>query len=254
MKKILALVMVLAMMLSSAAFADKIEYGTENTLVLATEVAYEAEAADVDVLGNAVDGGKVPTGLAHVTSWGGKYVLVAAYISEYCIDEYDVEDVEAGFYAVPENTVYLELTPMYDASANDPSGPLVDQGNYWHAHCYDLAGSLTLSEDIDEDGYKVSAVFDQWKNEVRGNADGDFNFGPTKAVIKGEDDYIYWGELTGLEIEAVEEEELDGFEFIGMNLDGQILVMASDKNVATKGADEITLVYVFDKVVEEAAE
>lgn len=247
MKKILALVMAVAMMLSCVAFAEptKIEYGTENTLVYARDVAYEAEAADVDHLGNPTDAGKVPTGIAHVTSWAGEWVLVAAYVAESGLEEYDL-DGEEGFYAVPANTMYLTLEPAYDASANDPSGPLVDVANYFHAHCYDLKGNITLPEDIDEDGFTVKNVWSDWASAVRGNADGDFNFGPAKVTIKGDDDYLYWNELTGFDFEEIEE-----FKYIGMNLDGQIVITACEKNPVTKPDTDVWFALVFDKVVAE---
>lgn len=247
MKKILALVVAAMLLLSCVAFAEptKIEYGTENTLVYAREVAYAADAADVDSLGNATDMGRVPTGLAHVTSWVGEWVLVAAYMSESGMEEYDL-DGEEGFYAVPENTMFLTLEAKYDASANDPSGPLVDVANYFHAHCYDLAGTITLPEDIDEDGFKVKNVWSDWASKVRGNADGDFNFGPAKVTIKGDDDYIYWNEMTGFDFDEIEE-----FKYIGMNLDGQIVITACDKNIATKDNAKIWFALVFDKVVAE---
>ena len=246
MKKILALVMAAMLLLSCVAFAEptKIEYGTENTLVYAREVAYAAEAADVDSLGNATDMGRVPTGLAHVTSWVGEWVLVAAYMSEAGMEEYDL-DGEEGFYAVPENTMFLTLEAKYDASANDPSGPLVDVANYFHAHCYDLAGTITLPEDIDEDGFKVKNVWSDWASNVRGNADGDFNFGPAKVTIKGDDDYIYWNEMTGFDFDEIEE-----FKYIGMNLDGQIVITACEKNPVTKPDTDVWFALVFDKVAE----
>jgi hypothetical protein len=248
MKKILALVMAAMMLLSCVAFAEptKIEYGTENTLVYARDVAYAAEAADVDSLGNATDMGRVPTGLAHVTSWVGEWVLVAAYVSEAGLEEYDL-DGEEGFYAVPENTMILNLEALYDASANDPSGPLVDVANYFHAHCYDLGGTITLPEDIDEEGFKVKNVWSDWASAVRGNADGDFNFGPAKVTIKGDDDYLYWNEMTGFDFEEIEE-----FKFIGMNLDGQIVITACEKNPVTKPDTDIWFALVFDKVVPAA--
>ena len=248
MKKILALVMAAMLLLSCVAFAEptKIEYGTENTLVYAREVAYAAEAADVDSLGNATDMGRVPTGLAHVTSWVGEWVLVAAYMSESGMEEYDL-DGEEGFYAVPENTMFLTLEAKYDASANDPSGPLVDVANYFHAHCYDLGGTITLPEDIDEEGFKVKNVWSDWASAVRGNADGDFNFGPAKVTIKGDDDYLYWNEMTGFDFEEIEE-----FKFIGMNLDGQIVITACEKNPVTKPDTDIWFALVFDKVVPAA--
>lgn len=247
MKKILALVMAAMLLLSCVAFAEptKIEYGTENTLVYAREVAYAADAADVDSLGNATDMGRVPTGIAHVTSWVGEWVLVAAYMSESGMEEYDL-DGEEGFYAVPADAVYLNLEAKFDASANDPSGPLVDVANYFHAHCYDLAGTITLPEDIDEEGFKVKNVWSDWASNVRGNADGDFNFGPAKVTIKGDDDYIYWNELTGFDFDEIEE-----FKYIGMNLDGQIVITACEKNPVTKPDTDVWFALVFDKVVAE---
>ena len=245
MKKIVALVMAAMLLLSCVAFAEptKIEYGTENTLVYARDVEYAAEPGDVDVLGNPTDKERVPTGLAHVTSWVGEWVLVAAYMSESGMEEYDLEG-EEGFYAVPADTMFLTLEPKYDASANDPSGPLVDVANYFHAHCYDLNGTITLPEDIDEDGFKVKNVWSDWASVVRGNADGDFNFGPAKVTIKGDDDYLYWNELTGFDFDEIEE-----FKYIGMNLDGQIVITACDKNIATKANAEVWFALVFDKVV-----
>ena len=247
MKKILALVMAAMLLLSCVAFAEptKIEYGTENSLVYAREVAYAADAADVDSLGNATDMGRVPTGIAHVTSWVGEWVLVAAYMSESGMEEYDL-DGEEGFYAVPADAVYLNLEAKFDASANDPSGPLVDVANYFHAHCYDLAGTITLPEDIDEEGFKVKNVWSDWASNVRGNADGDFNFGPAKVTIKGDDDYIYWNELTGFDFDEIEE-----FKYIGMNLDGQIVITACEKNPVTKPDTDVWFALVFDKVVAE---
>lgn len=229
MKKIVALIMVLAMMLSCTALAEatKIEFGTENTLV------YNREIVDA----------------AHVTAWQGQWVLVAAYMSEDGIDEYELEDVEEGFYAVPENAVFLELEALLDASANDPStGPIVDQANYWHAHTHDLKGTLTLPEDIDEEGYTLKNTWQEWNYTVRGEQDGDFNYGPAKVNIKGEDDFLYWNELTGFDFEEIEE-----FKYIGMNYDGQIVIAATDKNIATNTKASILFAYIFAPVVAEEA-
>jgi len=258
MKKIVALIMVLTMMLSCTAFAEpaKIEFGDDNTLVYAREIAYEVAEDGKDALGNTADEANTfngaaqclrPIGLAHLTSWVGEWVLAAAYISEDGIEEFEFEDVEPGYYAVPENAVFLTLEAAFDASANDPSGPLVDVANYFHAHCYDLNGTLVLPEDIDEDGYKVKNVWSDWANNVRGNADGDFNFGPAKVSFKGEDDYLYWNELTGFDFEEIEE-----FKFIGMNLNGQIVICSATKNiVTTPDKAQIMFAYIFNPVVAE---
>ena len=248
MKKILALVVAAMLLLSCVAFAEptKIEYGTDNTLVYARDVVYTEGTADC--LGNAVNRPGVPTGNAHVTAWAGEWVLVAAYMSEGGIEEYDLEDAEEGYYAVPENAVFLTLEPKFDASANHHDGiNLVDLiGQYWHAHAYDLSGMLVLPEDIDEDGFKVRNVWMDWSVVARDDTDGDFNFGPAKVTIKGEDDYLYWNELTGFDFEEIEE-----FKYLGMNMDGQIVITACDKNIATKDDAEIWFALIFDKVVAE---
>ena len=255
MKKFLALVMAAAMLLSCVAFAEPTllaDYGNENTLVYAREIAFEETEEKLDLLGNKTNGTRKSVGVSHVTTWGGEYVLVAAYMSEAAIEEFEFEGVEAGFYAVPENAVFLTLEPLFDAKANDPAtGPIVDQGNYFHAHVYDLAGTITLPEEIDEDGYTVASEWSEWAFEARGEQEGDFNFGPAKTHIKGEDDFLYWNELTGFDFEEIEE-----FKYIGTNADGQIIICSATKNIVNSEKAEIMFAYIFDKVVpveEEAA-
>ncbi len=225
MKKFVALLMVLVMMMATAAFAEPTllaDFGTDNTLV------YNREITDA----------------AHVTAWQGEWVLVAAYMSEDGIEEYEFEDVEPGFYAVPENTVFLTLEALLDASANDPAtGPIVDQANYWHAHTWDLAGKLVFPEDE----YEVKNTWEEWKNTVRGEQDGDFGYGPAKAFFKkGDDDFLYWNAMTGFDFEEIEE-----FKYIGMNADGQIVICAANKNIVTNEKAKIFFAYIFAPVVEE---
>lgn len=232
MKKIVALIMVLAMMLSCTAFAEPTllaEFGDENTVVFNRAVVPES----------------------HVTAWQGDWVLVAAYVSEDGIEEFEFEGVEPGFYAVPENAVFMNLEALLDASANDPStGPIVDQANYWHAHTHDLKGTMTFPEDIDEDGYTLKNTWAEWNNVVRGEQDGDFNYGPAKVSIKGEDDYLYWNAMTGFDWEEIED-----FKYIGMNMNGQIIVCSATKNIVTNEKAKIMFAYIFAPVVaEETAE
>ena len=232
MKKIVALIMVLAMMLSCTALAEPtllVDFGDENTLVYNREV----------------------TEASHVTAWEGEWVLVAAYISEDGIEEFEFEDVEPGYYAVPENAVTMTLTALLDASANDPAtGPIVDQANYWHAHTHDLSGTITFPEEIDEDGFTVKNTWAEWKNTVRGEQDGDFNYGPAKCSIKGDDDFLYWNEMTGFDFEEIED-----FKYIGINMNGQIVICSANKNIVTNEKAKIYFAYIFAPVVaEEAAE
>lgn len=250
MKKIVALIMVLAMMLTCTAFAEPTQladFGDENTLVYAREIAYSETDGDVDALGNATNSGKVPVGYAHVTAWAGEWELVAAYVSEDGIEEFEFEGVEPGYYAVPAGVV-LTLNPLFDESANHPNGVMADQAAYLHAHAYDLKGTLTMTEEID-DAYELALDFNAWANVVRGEMDADMNFGPIKVSFKkGDDDFLYWNALTGFDWE-----DIDEFKYIGMNENGQILVCAANKNIATNEKAKIFYAYIFAPVVAEEA-
>ena len=197
MKKIVALVMVLAMLLTCTAFAEPTllaDFGDDNTLVYAREIAYEA--GEVDVLGNPTNVPGCPVGYAHVTSWGGEWALVAAYVSEEGIEEFEFEGVEPGYYAVADGVV-LSLTPVFDMDASHPNGVMSDQAAYLHAHAYGMTGTLTMPEEID-DAYTLEAKFDAWDYTSRGELDADMNFGPIKISFKkGDDDFLYWNALTG---------------------------------------------------------
>lgn len=251
MKKIVALVMVLAMLLTCTAFAEPTllaDFGDDNTLVYAREILYAETDADVDALGNATNSGKVPAGFAHVTAWAGDWQLVAAYVSEDGIDEFEFEGVEAGYYAVPEGVI-LTLNPTFDTSANHPNGVMADQAAYLHAHAYDLKATLTMTEEID-DAYEFAVDFNAWDNVVRGEMDADMNFGPIKVSFKkGDDDYLYWNALTGFDWE-----DIDEFKYIGMNANGQIVICAASKNIATNPKADIYYALIFAPVVAEPAE
>lgn len=248
MKKIVALIMVLAMLLSCTALAEGTlleNFGDDKTLVFAREITYAETDAEVDALGNPTNSGKVPTGYAHVTSWAGDWVLVAAYVSEDGIDEFGFE-IEPGYYAVLENAVFMTIAPAYDKDASHPNGIMADQGAYLHAHAYDLAGTITYPEEIDEDGYTVSAKFDEWKFTVRGELDADMNFGPVKVAIKGENDFLYWNEVTGLNFDY---DEIDEFKYMGMNENGQLIIACTNKNLVNNEKSKIYYCFIFAPVV-----
>nr|MBR4280903.1 hypothetical protein [Clostridia bacterium] len=251
MKKIVALLMLVAMMLTTVAFAEPTllaDFGDENTLVYAREIAYVE--GTVDALGNAANTPGCPTGYAHVTAWAGEWQLVAAYVAEAGIEEFELEGVEAGYYAVSEGVI-LNLIPLFNASANHANGVMADQAAYLHAHAYDLEGTLTMPEAID-DAFQFSADFKAWEyGTVRTENDADMNFGPIKVSFKkGDDDFLYWNALTGFNFEEIEE-----FKYIGMNANGQIVVCSASKNVVTSEKAEIYFAYIFEPVVaEEVAE
>ena len=251
MKKIAALLMALLMLLGTVALAEPTllaEFGDDNTLVYAREIAYEADV--VDALGNPANRDGRPVSNAHVTLWAGEWQLVAAYVSEDGIDEFELEGVEPGYYAVTEGVI-LNLVPLFNNSANHANGVMADQAAYLHAHAYDLEGTLTMPEAID-DAYEFFAKFDAWEyGTVRSENDADMNFGPIKVSFKkGDDDFLYWNALTGFEFEEIEE-----FKYMGMNEDGQIMVCSASKNIVSNAKAKIYFAYIFEPVVaEEVAE
>lgn len=177
---------------------------------------------------------------SHVTEWEGTWVLAAAYIGEDFAEEYDV--AVTGIIPVKENAATLEITTILDASANDKQlGTMVDVASYIHGHTHDLAGVLTFSADItDDDPYTVKSAWDEWPNNViRGENDGDFNYGPAKTHVKGEEDDCHWADITGVEIEDIEE-----MKYIGVNTAGQLILCYADDNVAKKDGD-VGFAYIF---------
>ena len=157
MKKILSLVMALAMVLGCFAMA-------ETTSIL------DADMDELLVLDRE----------SSLNDWEGEWVLVAAYITADFAEEYDVE--QSGLLAVPENAATLTITALKDATANDKVlGTMVDVASYIHDHTYDLSGELTFS---DEDSYTVKSAWDEWANNVIAKVDYDpaasYNRGPAK--------------------------------------------------------------------------
>ncbi len=213
MKKFLVVIMAAVMMLSCTAMADEL-------------IAYKY---DTDV-----------------TDWEGQWTLVGAYIGEEFAEEYEV-----GTFGMLENVkqgaITIDVVLDLDGSANDPAGVLVDTANYYHAHVNDLNGTLTFAAELgDEDVYTVKSAWDQWPNNVvRGEGDGDFGKGPAKTKVKGDDETLHWVEITGVEIE-----DMDDMKYIGMTTEGQLLLCYADKNVAKKD-EAIGFGYIFDKVVAE---
>lgn len=217
MKKLFVLLVAAVMLLSCVAFAEDVDIEAMTT--------FNRES--------------------NVTEWEGTWVLTAAYIGEEFAEEYDVET--SGLLTVVPNAITLEIAALLDASANDPQlGTMVDVASYIHAHTYDLSGTMTISAEIaEEDPYTVKSAWDEWPNNViRGENDGDFNYGPAKTHVKGEDDSVHFTDITGVEIEDMED-----FKYIGMNNAGQIVLCYSDDNVAKKDG-EIGFAYIFDRVAE----
>lgn len=220
MKKFFSLILAVAMLLSCVAFAEDVH------------PIFSADPEEVMLFNREI----------HLNDWLGNYTLVAAYVGEDFIEEWELEGVTAGFKAVPAGAITVTIASALDRTANDPSGALVDTANYYHAHVYDLFGStLTIGEDV----YTMSNEWDEWPNTVvRGEQDGDFNLGPARVHIKGEDETLNWAELTGVEIEDMED-----FKYIGISKAGYLILCYADKNAAKKD-EPIGYAYIFEAVAE----
>ncbi len=213
MKKFLVLMLAVVMMLGCTALAESVmEADPETVLTFNRE--------------------------SHVTEWEGKWVLAAAYIGEEFAEEYEVETT--GMIET-KPAITLEISTIEDASANDKQlGTMVDVASYIHGHTHDLAGTMAFVDLGDDEEYTVKSAWDEWPNNViRGENDGDFNYGPAKTHVKGEDETLHFAEITGVEIEDMEE-----MKYIGMSNGGQLILCYADDNVAKKDG-EIGVAYIF---------
>ena len=214
MKKFLSLVLAAMMLLSVACAANIFE---EEDLEAALELNRDPAVT--------------------CATWEGEWVLVAAYISEDFAEEYEVETT--GLIAVPEAAAKLNIVLTADATANDKGlGTMVDVASYIHGHVLDMVDSTLVF--ADGDTYTVKSAWDEWPNyDIRGENDGDFNFGPAKTHIKGENETLRFAELTGIEIE-----DLETMKYIGLTEGGYLVLSYSDDNLAKKAGD-IGVCYIF---------
>lgn len=182
---------------------------------------------------------------SHVTDWEGKWTLAAAYVGEEFAEEYEVDTT--GMIAVTPGAINVEITTILDATANDKQlGTMVDVASYIHGHTHDLAGTMTFAADLgDTEEYTIKSAWDEWPNNViRGENDGDYNYGPAKTHVKGEDETLHWTEITGVEIE-----DMDEMKYIGVNNADQLILCYADDNVAKKDG-EVGFAYIFVRAAE----
>ena len=232
MKKFLALLLAVATLLSCAAFAEE-----------AAPAIHEMDPELIVTIDRK----------AHLTSWEGKWVLAAAYIGEYFIEEFELEGIEPGLYPVKENAMWLDLSAVLNESANDKSlGAIVDQGSYVHADVYDLVGTVTFAEEYTKKTGSITSKWNQFGYLVTGEHQGYYTHGPAKTTVKAADDFLFWNEITGIAFEESEE-----MKYIFMNTSGHIVLCFPEKNItnkfkdnelAAKQNDEIGLAYIFEFV------
>lgn len=217
MKKFLALIMAAAMLLSCVAFAEE----SVNPVEIDRTLESRLELA-----------------------WIGDWTLSAAYIGEEFIDEFGVEGVEPGLLTVTPGAITMTINAELDHCASDRAlGQIVDQGAYLHAHVYCMLGTMAFAGYEDEE-YKLESSWDEWAYVVRGEMDGDFNYGPAKTHIKGDDDLLHWAEITGVEVEDMEE-----MKYIFINTSGQLVLCYAEKNLTKEKNNTVGVAYIFDKVV-----
>lgn len=244
MKKFLAMIMAAAMMLSCMAFAEEAKDPMEidRSLDARLNVAWAWNVTEE----NAAKP-ELPKTLT------GDWSLSAAYVSADFLDEFEVEGVEPGIIAVTPGAITMTIRAMLDHCASDPSlGQITDQGNYWHDHVYCMEGDMVFAAYPDEE-YTLKSNWDEFSFAARGEMDGDYNYGPAKTKVKGDDDLLHWTDITGIDYEDQEE-----MKHIFMNTSGQLVLCYADKNICNEkySGEYVFIAYIFDKVVpaEEAAE
>ena len=202
MKKLLAFLLAAVMLLACSAFAEAVDPATVSD--------FDRES--------------------YVTDWEGEWVLVGAYLGEDFADELGLD--VSGALEVSEAAT-MTVTAIMDGSATgSDAGVMVDQGNYWHAHVYDMEATLVFATGEEATIY---LPWDGWNYEVRGEGDGDFNAGVGKlSKVSADDKSLHFCELTGVESEDIADEKV---KYVGMNTAGQLIVCYSDDNLVKKDGE-----------------
>lgn len=175
-----------------------------------------------------------------VEGWAGEYTLVGYYVGEEFAEDNEIETT--GVVEL-ESEITLTVTANMDGSATgSDAGVMVDQAAYYHAHVYDADAVMVVGEDEIE----LKCPWDGWTCEVP--AEGVCNYlssiGKLSKALKGD----VFMEITGEENDAFDE----NMKYIGMTVDGQLIVCYSESNLCKKGNDEeIGFALIFAPVVVE---
>lgn len=184
---------------------------------------------------------------SHVTAWEGEWVLVGAYIGEEYAEECEID--VSGLLAVPEKAITMKVVAALDNSATgSDEGVMVDQGNYWHAHVYDMIATVAFAEDISDETAELLLKWDGWDYVVRGEGDGDFNTGVGRlSQISADDKSLYFTKITGVESEDIDDEKV---RYVGMNSSDQLIVCYCEENLLKKDV-EVSFGFIFARVEAE---
>lgn len=145
-----------------------------------------------------------------------------------------------GFLAVEEGVCTLEIK---DLAESTDANKLVDEAAYIHADAIGLSGTMTFEHDeIDVDDYKCSAKWEDW-TVVNVIGEGNCEFaGANKFKIRDDDEGIFFDVLTGVEVD-----DMELFDVIGLNADGQLIVGYSEDHIEKDADAEWSYAYIFEK-------
>ncbi|MFR8169451.1 MAG: hypothetical protein ACLU9Q_01385 [Marvinbryantia sp.] len=150
------------------------------------------------------------------------------------VNAYTADD---GVIDVAEDACTLELELSIDANK------LVDEAAYIHADAINLKGTMSFShDDIDVDDYKCSGSWENWTTvDVVGEGECNFS-GADKFKIRDDDEGVFFDVITGVEID-----DMELFDVIGLNADGQLIVGYSEDHIEKDADAEWEYAYIFEK-------
>ncbi|EET61274.1 hypothetical protein BRYFOR_06919 [Marvinbryantia formatexigens DSM 14469] len=150
------------------------------------------------------------------------------------VNAYTADD---GILEVAPDACTLEIELSIDANK------LVDEAAYIHADATNLQGTMSFNhDDIDVEDYKCSASWENWTTvDVVGEGECNFS-GADKFKIRDDDEGVFFDVITGVEID-----DMELFDVIGLNADGQLIVGYSEDHIEKDADAEWSYAYIFEK-------
>lgn len=216
------------------------EYCRERNLPFTVQVIETDKSMEID---RSMDA-KLNLAWVNPETLTADWTLTAAWIGEDFINHYYIDDVEAGLISVTPGAITMTINAELDHCASDPSlGQITNQADYWHDHVFCMNGTLTFANHANET-YTIKSEWDEFDYDARGEMKGDYNYGPAKTHLKGDDDFLHWTEITGINYENQEK-----MKYIFLNTSGQLVLCYAEKNIVNAKNSTIGIAYIFDKVV-----
>lgn len=182
--------------------------------------------ADVDTSTDSVAAGPLVLNYeALPESFVGEWVLVGAYTAN------------DGMLEVAAEACSLEIEENIDTNK------LVDEAAYTHADATNLKGTLNFNHaDIAVDDYSCSGNWDDWTVvDVKGEGEAYFK-GAIKFKVRDDDEGVFFNIITGVEVE-----DMELFDVLGVNGDGQLILGYSEDNIEKDDSAEWEYAYIFEK-------